>query len=283
MSRHLGTVRKWFHWVVDAEPPLNTTRQPGSNAGTRDSAERDGANATFDARTFHYERLRFWVAMGIVLVAISAAAAAWRAEIFMEYATQKEALFRQDLSGQQLSERSDEELVISELRQLAPYEQDLQLAKQTQAQADQASGRAAALLGAEAQNDWMIVDHEATYDFSSGPGPLTLQDGNETVNPAVAYAAATLSDPTLATFDPADLDSLAHRARGDAEAMAAVSVLFALTVVLLTLSEMRLRRRTAGPAARWTVGHTIAVVSVLMWLLGAVLFTLLYLDVPHLQ
>lgn len=287
MSKRLEALRssavKAYHWVFDAEqsPHVRPRQSETTAAAGRDDTAT--ASTTGDGKTFHYERLRFWVAMAIVIAAVSAAAAAWRAEMFSEYANQKEALFRQDLSGQQLSERSDEELAISQLRQLGVYQRDLKIAYDASAQTVPGAGRAARTLEEAAQTDWTLVDAERANDFSLVMPTDNVENGTATLSPRMAYASAVMSDPNLASFDPADLDALAHRARADAQDMAAVGVLFALTVVLFTVSEMILRRRTEGPEKRWSSGHTVAVVTAVVWLGGLALFILLYLDVPHLR
>jgi hypothetical protein len=254
------------HWVFAAEVP-----KPES---AEQRAERTGPTP--------HPRIRFWVALSIVVAAVSAAAAAWRAEIFTEYATQKEALFRQDLIGQQLSERLDEETVASGLRHFGNYEQAALLADQLQREADLARGSRASALGAEAQNERMLANVDLTTDYALDA--VTLP-GKE-VRPADAasgYAWMVMSDPTLATFDPADRDADAHLARSDAVRMAGVAVLFALAVLLLTLSEIRLRRITKPPETGWTVGHTLWAGAILIWLGSAAWFTILMLDVPGLR
>src|SRR5579871_3916631 len=156
-------VGRWWHWVVDAETPVaESAPDHGATSASEASAE---AEPERPKGTFRFDRLRLIVAMGIVIGAVSVAAAAWRAEIFGEYATQKEALFRQDLTGQQLSERSDEQLVTSQLLEFGAYERDAQLALQTEEADGAASGAAARALATEDQNEWTIAGSEATYDF----------------------------------------------------------------------------------------------------------------------
>jgi hypothetical protein len=228
-------------------------------------------------------RIRFWVALLIVVGAASAAAAAWRAEIFTEYAAQKEALFRQDLTGQELSERLDEQTVASGMRHFANYEQAALLARQLQGEADNARGHRAKLLAVEAQNERMLANVGLNTDSSLID--VTVQT-NAAVRPADAaggYDWVVMNDATLATFDPADLDAGAHLARTDAVEMAGVAVMFALVVMLLTLSEIRLRRRTKPPETGWTLGHTLGAGAIAIWLGGAAWFTILVLDVPGLQ
>lgn len=272
-------VGRWWHWVVDAETPVAeaTDLRAASASEAPSEAERERGTGTF-----RFDRLRLIVAMAIVIGAVSVAAAAWRAEIFGEYATQKEALFRQDLTGQQLSERSDEQLVTSQLLEFGAYERDATLALQTQAAEGAASGAAARALATEAQNEWTIAGSEATYDFPSLSTNWT-SDFRPFAQPQPSYALAILGDGTLSSFAPAYLDSQAHKARADALKMGAVAVLFAITVVLFTLSEMALRRRYVGPTPRWTVGHAVGAAGLLMWLAALGLFVVLYLDVPGLK
>jgi hypothetical protein len=229
-----------------------------------------------------HPRIRFWVALLIVVAAVSAAAAAWRAEIFTEYAAQKEALFRQDLSGQQLSERLDEETVASGLRHFANYEQAALLARQLQREAARARGSRASALGAEAQNERMVANVDLTTDYALNTATLPA-NGVRTADAGSGYAWIVMSDPTLATFDPADRDTDAHLARSDAVGMAGVAVLFALAVLLLTLSEIRLRRMTKPPETGWTAGHTLGAGAIVIWIGSAAWFAILMLDVPGLR
>jgi hypothetical protein len=231
--------------------------------------------ATPGARVRH-QRLRFWVAIGIVVAAVSTAAGAWRAEIFAEYATQKDALARQALTGLQLSERSDEELTMSDLRQLGTFQRDVSLASLLRRR----GGRGGQAGGPPAQNQSMLVASEAD-SFSLAQPAVT--HGRAALVPTQVYRTALANDPALATFDPSDLDAKASRARGDAVHMAAVAVFFALVVVLLTLSEMVLRRRRRGRLARWRVGHTLAATSLFVWASAFVWFAVLYSDVPKLK
>lgn len=229
-----------------------------------------------------HPRIRFWVALWIVLAAVSAAAAAWRAEIFTEYAAQKEALFRQDLIGQQLSERLDEETVASGLRHFANYEQAALLAAELQSEADRARGSRASALGAQAQNERMVANVDLTTDYALNA--VTLPgNGVPQADAATGYAWIVMSDPTLATFDPADRNAEAHLARSDAVRMSGVAVLFALALLLLTLSEIRLRRMTKPPETGWTAGHTLWAGAILIWIGSAAWFTILTLDVPGLR
>jgi hypothetical protein len=268
---------------VDAAPGAPLTPTAGASAPADgsaiasapadDPAETQARNLV--ARIPH-ARLRFCVAIGIVVAAISTAAGAWRAEIFTEYATQKDALARQALTGLQLSERSDEELTMSELRQLGAYQRDVSLASQLQ----RLSGHGVPATGPEAQNEAMLA--AAKYDsftlsLPTGPGDRA------TLVPTQIYRTALADDVALATFDPSDLDAKASQARSDAVDMAVVAVFFALVVVLLTLSEIILRRHQRSRLGRWHVGHALAATSLLVWVGAFVWFAVLYLDVPKLK
>jgi hypothetical protein len=292
-------MRLALRWVLDAEaigeepvPPPNggdphATRRPG--AGT-DVQFNNGTNAhpvataekgaSTEKPAVPHPRLRFWVAIGLVVAAVSTAAGAWRAEIFTEYATQKDALARQALTGLQLSERSDEEMVMSQIRQLGAYQQSTSLSYQLDRQAARGGGAAANTVGAEAQNEAMLAAASSKgFDFVFP----TVEKGVATLEPGQVYSSALTYDPTLATFEPGDLEAKASKARTDAVDMAGVTVFFALTVVLLTLSEMMLRRRDRDLAERWSIGHALATSSLFVWAGAFVLFVLLYLDVPSLR
>lgn len=223
-----------------------------------------------------HQRLRFWVAIGIVIAAVSTAAGAWRAEIFAEYATQKDALARQALTGLQLSERSDEEVTMSDLRQLGNYQRDVFVADRLQRRADRHVGAG----GPAAQNQAMLVAPETDAFRLAQP---TVSHGRAALVPTQLYRTALAGDLALASFDPSELDAKASQARGDAVRMAAVAVFFALVVVLLTLSEMVLRRHHRGRLARWRVGPVLAATSFVVWSSAFVWFVLLYLDVPKLK
>ena len=253
-------VRSGLQWVLASEPETPSAPEPA----------------------LRHQRLRFWVAIGIVIAAISAAAGGWRAEIFTEYATQNEALARQDLTGLELSQRSDIELASAQFRQLGSFETNILMATRLGDRVYQTSGTASARLGAQAQNEWTLAGGKLTSDFPDVV-PAESRNGSVSVNPTSAYALAVLTDPALATFDATDLSAKARRARNDAVDMAGVTVLFALVVVLLSLSEMVLRRKMATPGFTWTPGHTLSLLAAVVWLGSAVLFTLLYLQVPSLQ
>lgn len=296
--------RAGLQWVLapepfgaDAEPAVSEAEPAAQNGGTAEpaSAREPGASEPASAPEptapkpasapepgLRHQRLRFWIAIGIVIAAISVAAGGWRAEIFTEYATQNEALARQDLTGIELSQRSDIELASAQFRQLGSFETNVLMATRLGNQAYSTSGRASARLGAQAQNEWTLAGGKVTSDFPD-VSPVEDSNGGVSVNPTSAYALAVLSDPALATFDATDLSGKAKRARDDAVDMAGVTVFFALVVVLLTLSEMVLRRRTATPGFTWTSGHTLSLLAVVVWLGSAVLFSLLYLQVPSLQ
>jgi heme A synthase len=275
-----------LHWVFAAEPFGADAEALGDNAGPSQPGASEPATGPGPARTpeppLRHQRLRFWIAIGIVIGAISTAAGGWRAEIFTEYATQNEALARQDLTGLELSQRSDVELASAQFRQLGSFETNVLMATRLGDRAYGASGADSARLGAQAQNEWTLAGGKITSDFPD-VSPVESANGSVSVNPTSAYALAVLGDPALATFDATDLSGKARRARNDAVDMAAVTVLFALVVVLLTLSEMVLRRRTATPGFTWTSGHTLSAMAVVVWLGSAVLFSLLYLQVPSLQ
>ncbi len=295
-------MRSALRWVLEAEAigeePVpdapnggdpHATRTPGAGHDIRaDNGDQPnghpGATSHKGASTAKtaapHPRLRFWVAIGLVVAAVSTAAGAWRAEIFTEYATQKDALARQSLTGLQLSERSDEEMVISQIRQLGAYQQNTSLSYQLDRQALRAGGAAASTIGAEAQNEALLAAASTQgFDFVLP----TVDKGVATLKPAQVYSSALTYDPTLATFEPGDLEAKASKARADAVDMAGVTVFFALTVVLLTLSEMMLRRRNRDLHERWSIGHTLAASSLVVWAAAFVLFAVLYLDVPSLR
>jgi heme A synthase len=266
-----------------AGAPESEAPDPASAPGPAGAPESEAPEpASAPEPGLRYQRLRFWIAIGIVIAAISVAAGGWRAEIFTEYATQNEGLARQDLTGIELSQRSDIELAGAQFRQLGSFETNVLMATRLGDQAYRTSGRASARLGAQAQNEWTLAGGKVTGDFPD-VSPTEHSSGLVSVNPTSAYALAVLSDPALATFDATDLSGKAKRARDDAVDMAGVTVFFALVVVLLTLSEMVLRRRTATPGFTWTSGHTLSLLAVVVWLGSAVLFALLYLQVPSLQ
>jgi hypothetical protein len=294
-------MRLALRWVLDAEAigeePLpqpdggepHATRSPAAGTDVRSNngdhadahpgaASEDGGSAKKTA--VPHPRLRFWVAIGLVVAAVSTAAGAWRAEIFTEYATQKDALARQALTGLQLSERSDEEMVMSQIRQLGAYQENSSLSYQLDRQAIRSGSAAANTVGAEAQNEALLAAASTQgFDFVFP----TVENGVATLKPGQVYSSALTYDPTLATFEPGDLEAKASKARTDAVHMAGVTVFFALTVVLLTLSEMMLRRRKRDLDERWSIGHTLAASSLVVWAGAFALFVLLYLDVPSLR
>ena len=259
--------------------PDGTTSEPDGTTSKPDgtTSEPDGTTTQSEDNIRH-GRLRFVVAFAIVLGAVSTAAAAWRAEIFTEYASQKEALFRQDLTGQQLYERLDEEQVAAGVRHFTGYEQDVLLASQLQREADVAKGKRATQLGVEAQNEQAAAAVRYTTDSALQSVAFTDRQGRPLADPAVGYAWTVLNDAALATFNPADRDADAQTARDDSVKMAGIAVLFALMVVLLTLSEIRLRR-PAVTKQRWSDGHSLAVAGGSVWLIGAVFFVILIIDV----
>ena len=302
LSRLAGRIRPALQWVLEAEaigeepvpgsphhgtPRAGQSIRDGGAAASVDGgypsaetgATSDEGEAAKKAAAPH-PRLRFWVAVGLVLAAVSTAAGAWRAEIFTEYATQKDALARQALAGLQLNERSDEELAMSQLRQLGSYQEDLSLAYQLDGVAQRRAGAAGRAAGVEAQNEAMLAAGAIQGFTFDDPN---VDKGVATLEPAQVYSSALSYDPSLATFEPGDMEAKASKARTDAVDMAGVTVLFALTVVLLTLSEMMLRRRGRDPHERWSLGHALGASSLILWTGAFILFTLLYLDVPSLR
>jgi hypothetical protein len=295
-------MRLALRWVLDAEAigeetvpgapnggESHATRSPGAGTDVRSNdGENTNAHPGAPSRkggstkksAVPHPRLRFWVAIGLVVAAVSTAAGAWRAEIFTEYATQKDALARQSLTGLQLSERSDEEMTMSQIRQLGAYQQNSSLSYQLDRQAKRGRGAAANTVGAEAQNEALLAAASTQgFDFVFP----TVDKGVATLKPGQVYSSALTYDPTLATFEPGDLEAKASKARTDAVDMAGVTVFFALTVVLLTLSEMMLRRRKRDLDERWSIGHTLAASSLVVWAGAFVLFVVLYVDVPSLR
>src|SRR5205823_1756781 len=134
-----------------------------------------------------------------------------------------------------------------------------------------------------AQNEQAV----AAVRFATDPALQSVSFGSDQLgrpvaDPASGYAWTALQDTALATFDPADREGDVQLARGDSVKMAGVAVLFALVVLMLTISEIRLRR-PGVLERRWTAGHTLATVAAGTWLVGAVLFLILMLDVVTLR
>lgn len=280
-------VRSAIRWVMAEEVRGEEPPPPASNANApaetsvvpgraTDTAEEE---PTASAAATPHPRLRFWVALGVVVAATSTAAGAWRAEIFTEYATQKDALARQALTGLQLSERSDEQSTMAEFRQFGAYEHDFSFSHQLQREANHSS-HGANVTGTEAQNEALLAAAKLDGFTFVDPGS---QGQAARLEPTQVYKSTLFYDDSLATFDPGDLTRQASRARSDAVDMAGVTVFFAAAVVLLTLSEMMLRRRGRNLEERWSSGHVLAAGSLVVWVGAAVLFVLLYLDVPHLK
>jgi hypothetical protein len=260
-----GARRLWrgVKWVFAAEKPRPQTR--------RERARRK--------KPIPHKTLRFCVALSIVIGAASGAAVAWGAERFMEQAAQKEALFRQDVIGQQLSERLDEETVATGLRHFGTYEQTALLADELQREADHARGARASELGTEAQNERMLANVDVTTDNALGSVALP-RDGRYVADAASGYALSILNDGTLATFDPTDRHAEAQLARSDAMQMALAAVAFATAVVLFTVSEILLRTETDRPRRRLSIGLTVWISGIGIWV-GAAAWALTL--VPHLE
>jgi hypothetical protein len=220
-------------------------------------------------------RLKFAIALGIVVVSVSSAVAGWRAEIFNEYAAQSEGLFRQQLVTLQQRERQSEEQVTSDLRQFGTYEQDVSLAQQLQHEADHTTGSLALRLRAEAQGESTLAGLNQTQNFQA-ESPAPYEDGTAAYDPATAYLWA--NESAFEGIDPAALRREARADRLDAVNMTGVAVLFVFALVLLTLGQVTLGGPVpATPKRSWTLGHSLASLAMVVWVAGVVLFTVILL------
>jgi hypothetical protein len=250
-------VRAAFRWVTATETFGDGDEPHGG----------DGARSR--------RRLKFAIALGIVVVSVSSAVAGWRAEIFNEYAAQSEGLFRQQLVTLQQHERQSEEQVTSDLRQFGTYEQDYSLAQQLQQDAHHTTGSLARRLRAAAQGESTLAGLNQTQNFQTLP-PTPYTDGTAAYHPASAYLWA--NESAFEDIDPAALRREARADRIDAVNMTGVAVLFVFALVLLTLGQVTLGGPApATPKRSWTLGHSLASLAVVVWVAGAVLFTVMLL------
>jgi hypothetical protein len=208
------------------------------------------------------------VALAIVLVSIMSAAAGWRASVFDERASDGGAVYYQDLLLQQRLERSHEANVAQDIIQYGELEQDWLLAHATRSDP-------------QASEQQKVAAEQTLHNFHVGDALTTYTDGTSFYDPARAYASEVASDTGLVALHPEQVLRRSDSVRGQALDMTAVAALFVAALVLLTLAQVTLGRRRAGPKiaavngpAGWSISHTFVTAGTLVALTATVLFVL---------
>lgn len=272
VRRVVGRLRDAVRWLLATEEEIAAGAQP------REAEQRA------EEMTPQLRRFRARVAIAIVIVSVCSALTAWRASVFEEYSVQHEGLFRQELAGQLEREQLGEAQVAHDLQAYARFEQDQLLASRLRRDAVRSpGGRARALVGElQAARRWLIDSFGA---FSVGNAAEFSDDGTSSYDPANAYKTVLAGDLEFLRFEPGVQRLEARRDRGKAADLVGVTALFVAALVLLTLSEVSLGRRSRrGQRSRqpegdsWSIRHSLATLGVATAVLAAVLFGVTYLS-----
>lgn len=227
------------------------------------------AEAARQARS--QRRLRFALALGIVVASISSAVAGAGAELYYEHSSQAQGLFRQALIAVQQREQRYESDIASDLRQFGTYEQDVVLGHLLRRDAQTAHGALADRL----QSDAFAAEQLAALHWDANflwAWPSRYTEAAPAIDPAGAYADVVVGSPDLEAVDPARLHEEAWSDRRSAVNMTGVAAVFVIALVLLTLSQMRIRR-SPDRAARTvsTMSATLAALGATVWIIGVTL------------
>jgi hypothetical protein len=228
--------------------------------------EVEGLESGLDTAAHRVFRSR--VALAIVLVSILSAAAGWRASVFDERASDGGAVYYQDLLLQQRLERSHEANVAQDIIQYGELEQDWLLAHAMRSDP-------------QASEQQKVAAEQTLHNFHVSRALSIFTDGTSSYDPARAYALEVAPDPALVTLHPEQVLRSSDSVRSQALHMTAVAALFVAALVLLTLAQVTLGRRRAGPTLAvaigpngWSISHTFVTAGTLVALTATVLFVL---------
>jgi hypothetical protein len=190
-------------------------------------------------------KLRFWAAVGIVVVSIASAMSVLQASVYDEHGSQDDAVYRQQLVTQQQSDRSREEAVAQDLALFGSYEQHALHARdlQRQAAALTANPRLAATLATRAEGERAVAVALLTgfrVPLSAAASRSGLYD------PSASYRIQS----TLPSVLEDDLDPRQHRLearsnRNRGVEMTGAAALFLAALVFFTFSQIFARAKKA--------------------------------------
>ena len=188
--------------------------------------------------------LRFWAAVGIVVVSIASAMSVLQASVYDEHGSQDDAVYRQQLVTQQQSDRSREEAVAQDVALFGSYEQHALHARdlQQQAAALAANPRLAAALATRAEGERAVANALLT-GFRV---PLSAVAGGSGVyNPSASYRIqSTLPKVLEDDLNPGEHRLEARSNRNKGVEMTGAAALFLAALVFFTFSQVYARAKT---------------------------------------
>jgi hypothetical protein len=228
-------------------------------------AQQEGEKAEQDFDSDARRVLRSRVALAIVALSVFSAVAGWRASVFDERSSSSSAVFHQDLLVQQQLEAKHQATVAQDITQYGELEQHWFMATRPE------QGGSAQTAERE-----RVAAEQTVGDFGAET-PTLNPDGTVSYDPALAYSSGVATDAQLGGLHPAAALRASNSESDQAVNMTLVAVLFIAGLVLFTLAQVTLGRRTRSEPAgtgRWTISHTFVLAGALVAASATVLFVL---------
>jgi hypothetical protein len=203
------------------------------------------------------------VALGIVAVSILGSVVTWRAAEWSDRAGRYEQLAIQDVAFRHQIQAQQQTLLDEDERVFGDYEQHLNLALRLEHDAWRVSDPAQArtLLG-RAQSERAVADAELTRIRARSVD--YAKDGTPSYDAAAAREGLAAGDPDLALLNRSPYEELAATAQNRAGDLVGLALIFASSLVFLTLAQL-----TRPPLTR-----AFALLGTVVAVLAAVLFAL---------
>jgi hypothetical protein len=251
--------------LTDPQRHHGGVRKALRNLAYGEDARHVEAEVAAAARTVFRSR----VAIGIVLLSIFSAVAAWRASVFDEKAVNAGARFHQELIVQQQRSRTHATAVSRDLTHFLDYERAWFMANAL----DRAARKPGAdpSLAREAQRERTAA--EELLEGFEVRRPTAFPDGTSSYDPAAAYKRDVTGDIELQGLRPAEALRTSEDRRHRAVDMTFVAALFVAALVLLTLAQVMVGREVEMTEG-WRLSHMLVIGGTLVTLAGVVLFVL---------
>lgn len=258
-------------WQPAEEEPLPEEPVIAGPVGAGIAAEVDeSAVAGESERDEPEDRFRTFVAIAIAVVSILGAIVAFTGTLAAQSASQLDETGIEDTANQQQIITNLSATVEEDVRNLAPYQEDVKAAGILQSQAatlQSSDPSAAALLQAQAQSYQVLARAQSAFFRGEMPGPGST-NGPVNYDPRFALNVLENRDSQLSQLKPDATIAQADSKHSQSVNLVGLVTLFIAALLFLTLAQFT---RPAIRRVFAAAGGIIALVAVILWIFVLVL------------